>query len=279
MAETQVANVQDGGKSWRKHNLYLSDLEGLKSWDVIDVLKLTGGMPKNIKPQKPGISNITKDVKDRLAADPYNMFLINELSIIYAADGNFDKSAAVLVRGWKRAGEIEDKDIRFRFLMKLCELSFKLGKFYQADAVIRDVEEPEDPKDLRAYLVVACRVYANKPEKGRTGGDLLAALKCFQRAIEGVDSAVAVRILALTQMDLKKVGGYEAAKSAVEKVVTTGQDKADMEMLDHFATRVESAPKEVNMERNILISGAVAIAAILVFFLYTLEKWSLAKLK
>merc|ERR1712217_343630 len=147
-----------------------------------------------------------------------------------------------------------------------CELSFKLGKFYQADAVIRDVEEPEDPKELRAYLVMACKIYCNKPEKGRTGGDLLLALKCFQRAIEGVESSLALRILALTQMDLKKVGGYEAAKSAVDKMLTTGQDKFDLEMLDNFSTRLESAPKDHKLvERNLIMAGLVVLASLLVY--------------
>merc|ERR1712039_1027870 len=175
--------------------------------------------------------------------------------------------------GWKRAGEIEDKEVRFRFLMKLCELSFKLGKFYQADAVIRDVEEPDDPKELRAYLVMACKVYCNKPEKGKTGGDLVLALKCFQRAIDGVDAKLALRILALTQMDLKKVGGYEAAKSAVDKVLMTSQDKFDLEMLDNFASRVESEPKDHNLERNLILAGLVVLASFLVCCLYAAEKW------
>jgi len=259
--------------------LHLGDLEGLKSWDVIDVLKLTG-TPKKFTPAKPSISNATKQVKDMLTADPYNMFLINELSIIYAEESYIEKCGAVLVRGWKRAGEIQDKDVRFRFLMKLCEISFKLGKFYQADAVIRDVEEPEDTGELRAYLVMACKVYANKPEKGEKGGDLLASLKAFQRAIDGVDSGVAVRILALTQTDLMKVGGYEAAKTAVEKLVTTARDKADIDILDDFGARCESAPKNQDkLERNVVISTVVVVIAIVVYFLYVLEKRSLAKMQ
>lgn len=274
-ATTTMANVQDGDKVWRKHILPMSDADALKRWDVIDVLKLSGVPAKRIVPAKPGVSDEAQALRNQLVADPYNMFLINELSYVYAKEAHLDKCANVLVRGWKRANEIEDKDVRFRFLLKLCDCSFKLGKFHQADAVIRDIEEPENPRDLRAYLIAACKVYANKP----TNGDLLMSLKAFQRAIDGADSALAVRILAMTCTDLKKVGGYEAAKAAVEKLSQEPQDASDLQMLESYVQARETKPvKEDRLERNIVVSITVVVVAMVVYFLYVMEKWSLAKL-
>merc|ERR1711879_1121552 len=116
-----------------------------------------------------------------------------------------------------------DKDVRFRFLMKLCEVSLDLGKFYQADAVWADIEEPEEKDELWAYLLFGIKVHANKPK----GGDLLQSLKLLQRILEGATSGFAIRVWTLIHMDLKKAGGYEAAKTVVDKVVGPSTDRAD----------------------------------------------------
>lgn len=268
-----------GATKWRPQPLFMGSYDELIATDVMDILKLTGQHGDKEGPvPKLGTSDEAKYLKEALLGDSYNMHLINELGFVYAQDHQLDKCSNVLVRGWKRVSEIEDKQIRFRYLMKLCEFSLELGKFHQAHAVFTDIEEPEEKSDLWAYLVFAVKVHANRP----SGGDLLQTLKVFQRCLEGADSKFAIRIWALTHMDLKKVGGYEAAKAVVDKCVGPSIDRADIWMIDELVTKTEQFDKKgatsAKLEKGVVTAVAVAIASVLIYLLYVIEQRSVAKI-
>eukprot|EP00439_Symbiodinium_sp_Y106_P019998 s1187_g2.t1 len=59
-----------------------------------------------------------------------------------------------MLRGWKRASEIPDEHVRFRFLMKLSEASFRISKPRQAFAVLNSIEGPPKNDDLLAFQVM-----------------------------------------------------------------------------------------------------------------------------
>ena len=47
--------------------------------------------------------------QDALAADPYNLMQILELGKAYAVDEKWKEAANVLMRGWKRVDEFQEK--------------------------------------------------------------------------------------------------------------------------------------------------------------------------
>lgn len=260
--------MDDG--EWRLCPLYLGNLDDLVKEDIIDVLRLTLRPKKFLK--RPGMTDNAKRARDALEADPYNLQYINELGRIYASEAEWERSVNVLLRGWKRAKEIEDKKVRFHFLMKICEVSYYLSQFRQAHAVLHDMEEPEDPQDLGSYLVLACQVYG-------ANGDLQRALKAFQRLVEPRSFQDAVRIFGLTLRELKKAGGYEAAQSAVEKKATKYDNKSIMTMLESFAEGIDKqgmSPEDI--QRNLIIGGVVVLVAVLIYLLWLAEQWSLAQI-
>ncbi|CAK0822564.1 unnamed protein product [Prorocentrum cordatum] len=106
---------------WQKCRLPVT-VESLRSYDVVEVLRLalsTGRIGKRTE-----MSEETKRARDALADCPMNMCRINELGRCYANEAQYDKCEIALLRGWKRANEIEDASIRFCFLLKLCESSY-----------------------------------------------------------------------------------------------------------------------------------------------------------
>lgn len=254
--------------------VYMSSLERLRDEHVIDVMKM-GLRPKrhNFSLGIKGTSNEAQEVREALAEDPYNLHLILELSYRYSTQGHIERCGNVMIRGWKRAGEIEDLHTRFCFLMKLCEVSYFLGRFKQAAAVLQDIVEPEDPAARKSYLLLSCHVYSANKEVQKT-------LKAFQRAIEGEDYHMAVRIYALTLADLKEVGMYSVAKSAVERLAPDAEKDSMLSMLDGFATREpDNSLSPDDVQRYFVIAVAVAGASILIYLLYLAEQWSLGKSK
>jgi len=151
-------------------------LEALRKYDVVEVLRLALSSHGR-SATRTEMSEETKRARDALADSPHNMCRINELGRVYANEGQYDKCEIALLRGWKRAGEIDDPSIRFCFLMKLCEVSYYLRKYRQAAAVLKDIEEPQAPEELQAFLLLACRVYA-------CNDDLPGAMRLFSRGIE-----------------------------------------------------------------------------------------------
>eukprot|EP00415_Alexandrium_ostenfeldii_P001467 UN1467 len=220
-----------------------------------------------------GTSDEAQAAREALAEDPYNLHLILELAHKYVTQGHVERAGNVLLRGWKRAGEIEDVHVRFCFLMKLCEVSYLLSRFKQAMAVLQDVAEPADPVERKSYHILSCHVFGANKEVQKT-------LKAFQKAIEGEDFEMAVRIYALTLTDLKEVGIYSVAKSAIERMAPEGEKDSTLAMLDGFATKEpDTSLRPDDIQRYFLMAAAVAAAAVLLGLLYWLEQWSLGRLK
>lgn len=269
---TEPKEISDADqKVWVKCDIYMGGLRSIQNDDLLDVVKCSVRPRKLIKPM--GLSNEEAASREELARDPYNLRLIIALGHLYARKAKWDNSHNVLLRGWKRAGEIEDIGIRFCYLMKLCEISYFLGKYKQAFAVLHDIEEPgEDGEFLNAYLLLSVQVYA-------VNGDQIRSLKAFQKAIEGKEFRMAVRIWAIVQIELKKAGAYEAAKSAIEKMANGPSNEADLQMLEQCSTigqHRKSSPED--HITKFVIAGVVVLVSMLCYFLSILESWSLEKL-
>merc|ERR1719436_260541 len=165
-----------------------------------------------------------------------------------------------MLRGWKRAGEIADASIRFHFLMKICEVSIAMEQYKQAFAVLREIHEPEGKRELRSYLIIACKVYC-------ANGDLQQALKTFKRACDGETFAVAVRVYGLLLFDLKKAGGLEAAKKITENMSSTYNEKIELQMLDECVANDREkvrTPEEIKM---MIIKAGVAVFLLFLFLI------------
>jgi len=193
-------------------DLYLHSIfdEGKDIEDIIRMSHLT-----KTKVVMPSISNATKEVKDLLDKDPYNLPLIKMVGFKYAAEYQWDKCANVMMRAWKRVGEFKEPVERFRFLMKLSEASYRNFQHKQAYAVLMDVEEPSDPVERKAFQLLTCHIMAQQ-------NDAPAALKAFSKAIEKDEFEAAIKFYAATAVGLKKVGAFEAAKNAVVNKVRSG---------------------------------------------------------
>lgn len=193
-------------------DLYLHSIfdEGKDIEDIIRMSHLT-----KTKVVMPSISNATKEVKDLLDKDPYNLPLIKQVGFKYAAEYQWDKCANVMMRGWKRVGEFKEPTERFRFLMKLAEASYRNFQHKQAHAVLMDVEEPSDPVERKAYQLLTCHIMAQQ-------SDAPSALKAFSKATENDEFEAAIKFYAATAVGLKKVGAFEAAKNAIVNKVRSG---------------------------------------------------------
>merc|ERR1719507_1992753 len=172
-----------------------------------------------------------------------------------------------MLRGWKRAGEIEEKHARFCFLMKLSELSFCVSKFRQALAVLNDIPEPDSQSQNKPYWILMCHVRS-------ANNDVQGTLRAFQRAIEGADYQDALRVLALVIIDLKSLDIYELGKTAVEKLAAQDQATYDLNLLDRFAYKEpdEGFTADDAWQKYFVASVVVAVVAVLVYILHVLEK-------
>mmetsp|Transcript_31330 Transcript_31330/g.83026 ORF Transcript_31330/g.83026 Transcript_31330/m.83026 type:complete len:281 (-) Transcript_31330:91-933(-) len=262
-------------KPWRKCPITMQDIDSYCKESVIDVMKMTGrpGRLRNVPLASP--SDKSMRAKRELQADPFSMYWINELGCIYTSEGQHDQCLNVMLRGWKRAHEIEDSAVRFHFLMKISELSLGLHKPRQALAVLRDVAEPDGRAERKAYLLLSVQAWASN-------GDIQQALKAFNRTIEDESFQYAVRIFAIVMMDLKTCGAYGAAKSIMDQMAGE-YDASTMEMLEQYvdATSKRKPPvKEImGVPRPVFAGSAAFVALVVLYALYLLESWSLAKLK
>lgn len=282
--------VARGGVSmW--DNLYLSCGTQFKMYDVEDLIrfsvlkKTSSGMPSN--------SNRVQEAKDALQKNPYDLKLIKKLGFLYADDFEFEKAANVMVRGWKRASEFEDRDERFEFLMKVAEVSYRNFQFKQASAVLMDIEEPEDARKKMAYLLLMCHVHAQ-------AGDAPKSLSSFSKAIDAEGFDAAVRIYAISALSLQKVGAFEVGKNALYDKVRKGDNKyKDEDKLIKIERLVNALGKEKKKGQGTsngpldelflivdgkpsktMLKGLAALAGILLLVLiYWLEQSSLRKNK
>lgn len=267
---------------WTKLPLYLDETakDTLMTYDIYEVLKLSS--PPSAPLSKPnehtakmGASAEITAARDLLASDPYNMHSINELAYLYAKVALYEQCINILMRGWKRADEIKDPVVRFHFLMKLVEASHVRKQFRQAFAVLKDIQEPDDPNRKLSYLVLSCRVYANI-------GDLPGALKCFQRALEGQEFDLAIRIWALVLREFSLSGAAEAAKSTMEKLAGDDAMKVmKLQMLDGLKFEektISNLKRQEKMKKYVIIGAVVMFFLIVLYLLYLWEQSSLKAL-
>lgn len=231
----------------------------------------------------PGIKHETKAAKDALENDPYNMQRIFELGVEYIAEEKFSHAANVLIRGWKRTSEIADPQNRFAYLLKLAYASNECEKFKQAEAVIADMEEPEDPDLKFDFCRLATKVYANN-------NNLVKTLKAFNQGLEKCQTFEhASALWADTLGCLKKVGAYDAARSAIEKKVAqfcSDEDEIEsamkkLQVIEAFGEIKASISSQVTRSAQPLIPpmakwGLFAfLLCLFVYFLYLMESRSL----
>jgi len=236
---------------------------------------------KDIEPIKfKGMSGEVKYLKEQLAAAPYNMELILDLGHAYANDGQWDKACNVLLRGWKRAKEIDDPGRRTELLTILVEASYTCGKFKQALAVMNDIEEPHEPEALKLYEVMRCKICS-------VNGDMQKGLKSLSKAIEGDEFDAAASKWLHCLHALKRAGSYEESKGKVLQQATEDAQHAQ-ETLDtlekladlrdaYHGTSTGQAAKPLLVR---LLAGAVAACVIgaLLFMLYRAERNNLIRL-
>jgi hypothetical protein len=254
---------------WRKCQLGVN-VEALRRYDIIECLRFTLAAKHGNKNPRPMSEEIRK-ARDALADDPHSMYWINELGRIYAKEAQWDKCEIALLRGWKRAGEIQDSEVRFHFLMKLCEASYNLEKYRQALAVLNDIEEPQGALEQQALLIMTVRVKA-------ANQDAPGALKAFTKLVDSEDFGFGSRMLAVTMFDLRKAGAYEPAKYAVEKMAGPCDPKSMLSMLDEAAVQQKSPAARQEELTKYFVGGGVALSVLLLgIVLYFLEQWSLGK--
>jgi tetratricopeptide (TPR) repeat protein len=255
----------------------LANFDKLDAEAVVDIMKMFTRSSKIKNVMTPSMSNAACELKDALAKDPYSLLKMNNLAHQYWKEGLSEQCLNVLMKGWKRAGEISDEHVRFRFLMRICELSFGYWKYKQALAVFRDITEPVDEKFLRPYLILGTQVWA-------ANGDLQQSLKFFQRSIEGQSFKVAVRVFAIVCLELQKAGAFEAAKAKIESLADErAHEDPDILMVSHFLEAQEERKKEdgvILFKQRGIVGVTIGISVMLLLsLLYYLERSSLASLK
>jgi len=236
------------------------------------------GLSRMFEPKKkplPGLKHETKAAKDALDEDPYNLVKIFELGEGYIKEEKYSHAANVLIRGWKRMSEIQEPEMRFLFLAKLCHASNECEKYKQAEAVLEDMEEPEDGLKMD-YFRIKTKVYANNNKMQK-------AVKAFHEglaACKNIDEAMPLWCDTLSS--LKKVGAYDVAKSAIENLASDEADKQKLQVMESFcemrATLAAPAPKQTMLPK-LAAGGFVTVCfCLIMYLLYILESKSLNKL-
>lgn len=238
---------------------------------VGQIEKMLTGLKRN---PKPGTSNEAHKVKELLKADPFNMDHIFMLGQCYAQDDQWERSEIVLLRGWKRTSEIEEKHKRFGFLLLLAKASLEVKKYRQALAVVNDMEERDD----EIFHVIRCQAYC-------ANGDTQKGLKAFRAAIEGLDFQASAGVWAGCSSFLRLCGIWEATKMIMQELAKTDEDKdylrsveALSQIKDSYLEAQQGGQKD-NFQRMLLIFFGLIFFAVIIYLLYILEQRSLASLK
>jgi len=274
-----------------RQSLYMGSIDSLLRCDIIEVLRSACIVQVKCMPEKPSCSQAAQAARDLLADDPYNVKKICKLGLVYSSEGMWKHAMNVLLRGWKRVGELTEKRMRVLYLMKLCEASYRQAKIRQAHAVLQDIEEPDDRNDLKSYQILAIRVLA-------ANGEVQQALQMFTKAVEGEDIQLAARILAAVIEELQKAGIYAAAKPLVERIaeeqlpkrfpgVPSGRADAycsELNMLEAYSDSLRKAAEGSKDKRPgqwmpdqtaVVITACILMICII---LYWLEQKSLSRL-
>lgn len=227
---------------------------------------------------KPGTSNEAKKFRDELAEDPFNLQAIFGLGKAYAADEQWERYCNVMLRGFKRVGELESNEDRFEFLATLAKASMNLEKFRQALAVVNDMTEPEDKDDLRGLNLMRTQVYCHN-------GDLQKGLKAFNACIEGSSFQDAVKAWAACSRGLKQVNGWGVTKNTILKLAETEEEKKQLESIDKLCEFKDDVhklqtTKTISDLRLWLLTGfLVFLLVVLISILYWFEQRNLARME
>jgi len=221
-----------------------------------------------------GLSPEAKRCKEALQRDPYNLELIFELGLAYADDAQWEQCANVLLRGWKRVGELQDREIRCQFLLTLSQASMSLKKFRQSLAVLNDIEESDEPETRVRVDTLRCHANCSTD-------DTATGLQAFHRAIAGQDFETASGCWALCYASLKQVGALQATRSAVEVLAADDEDRKKLDVLEQLASLkndlnvdMEEDDKTREFWRRFAMAMSVILGLILCCFLYVFEKRS-----
>ncbi|CAE8716725.1 unnamed protein product, partial [Polarella glacialis] len=148
----------------------------------------------------------------------------------------------VLSRGQGRMSQVQDSGARLRFAMALAEAAMHVGDGPRALGALEELGQPDDdPEGLRRYLVLSCRVHCVQRQ-------YLSAMKAFHRAVTGCDFDATLGVLATLQEDLRKLGGFEAARTAVQHCAETEDDNLKLRALDSLQTATLEGARATQLE-------------------------------
>lgn len=224
-------------------------------------------------------SNDVQEAKDKLDEDPYDINSITALGDVHFTEFQFDLCANVLLRGWKRVSELSDTHARFRFLMKLCEASYRNMQFKQAHAVLMSIDEPEDGIERKAFLLLACQVHA-------LVNDAPKVLASFSKVIDAESFEVAIYTWAACALALRHVGAFEASKNAVaKKAEFENKGESQIRVVETWSVlKILPEPKKENFMEMVkageipkkLILVLIALCVLfMIWIIYLLEQYNL----
>jgi len=233
---------------------------------------------------KPGLSAEAKRYKDALTVNPYNLEYMFALGVCYSKDNQWKQAENVLIRGWKRVKEFEQKEKRFSYLQVLLRATLKNHKYQQASAVFQDMEEPET--DRLIYYTTMCEVmgFTKHPDK---------CLKAFNNAVDILSAEFdgdkdkfqqIVETWAHLIPALEKADILVATRDKVEVFATNEEDKAKMDVYEKLAkvrqeiTEATTVQQPLQINQKLALAGFAVIGLIIMYMLYKLEQSSLAKL-
>lgn len=228
----------------------------------------------------PGIKDETKKAKDALKADPYNLEKIGTLGMEYYKEEKYPEAMNVMARGWKRVAapkgksEVEDPTMQFEFLIQFCECSVKCQKYRQAEHIMRDIESccmPQEAEDLIAFHVLDCKIHCNNDK-------MTKAHEAFKNALNLCETfEEKTKVWLQTIESLKKVKADTVAKSMMESLAKTDEHKSKLKAIETMNELKESidAVKPKAAVNWLLLAGALAMFAVLVYMMWWLEQKSL----
>lgn len=195
---------------------------------------LTGMLGSMRNPKTPGkikgLTNETKEAREALLEDPYNLELIHDLGIAYFNESKWEQCANVLIRGWKRFDEFDEPEVGFQFLFCLLEASMKTNKYRQALAVLDDMEV-ENP--TKGFLIITCQVYSKN-------GEMQKAIKAFNGAIEDEPFGTACLYWAQCRGGLAEVGACATTRSTLAAMAITDEDRRRLKEIEKIAELKEN---------------------------------------
>lgn len=264
-------------------DLYMSGGSNFKRQELEDIIRMSVNN-KNSGSHLKSMSNATKEIKDQLDDDPYNMQLIYALGQRYFGEFEWGMCSNTMLRGWKRNKELGSEKEQFTFLMKLCEASYRNHQFKQAHAVFMDIQEPDAGYERKAYLLLGCQVHAEVK-------DAQKCLACFSKLVEKEGFEDAIGLWAACALALRKVGVFPQTATTMNSKVRSGpahhMDQERMKTIESWSVMSQDGEGEKESALKLtlegkppkkVIQGVVGILVLLVVWMfYVLEQKSLRR--